>query len=227
MLLHGALKSAFSMKRLEKAFARQGYQTFNWDYNSRNHTVEQNAAMLDSIVTARGYDQKVMHFVTHSMGALVVRYYLDHYPPPRQGRFVMIAPPNQGSILATELQDFLPFRWIYKKNVDQLVMGDSAFAPNLGTPQCDFGIIAGGTGGKYGFTWYLPGDDDSVLSVEQTRLHGASDFVLVNHVHATIMREDDTIRNALHFIEYGSFLHGQGRAEALSLHGQQGRNSRR
>jgi len=227
VFLHGALKSAFSMKRLEKAFARRGYQTFNWDYDSRNHTVEQNAAMLDSIVTARGYDQDVMHFVTHSMGALVARYYLTHYSPPRQGRFVMIAPPNQGSILATELQDFPPFRWIYKKNVDQLVMGDSTFAANLGIPECEFGIIAGGTGGKYGFTWYLPGDDDSVLSVKQTRLSGASDFVLVNHVHATIMREDDTIRNAMHFIEDGSFIHGQGRAEVLSLRGQQERISGR
>ena len=207
VLLHGALKSAYSMRNLQAAFQDKGFRTFNWDYNSRDYTVTQNAVKLDSILQAEGYLRYKLHFVTHSMGGIVVRYYLDKFPPPHTGRFVMIAPPNQGSQIATELREFPPFRWLYKKNVEFLTMGSDAFAPNAGIPDCEFGIIAGGTGGKYGYTWYLPGDDDSILSVEQTKLEGAEDFILLHHIHATIMMEDDTIDQTLYFIRHGKFDH--------------------
>jgi len=207
IFLHGALKTAWSMKRLETAFADSGYLTYNWDYNSRDFNVIQNAAKLDSIIRDNGYDRYQLNFVTHSMGGIVARYYLSNYHPPHVGRFVMIAPPNQGSKIATELQDFAPFRWLYKKNVDYLLTGKNAFAPNAGIPNCPFGIIAGGTGGKYGYTWYLPGDDDTILSVTQTKLPGAKDFILLHHIHATIMLQDDTIRETLYFIRHGQFNH--------------------
>lgn len=209
ILLHGALKSAFSMKRLENMFADHGYQTLNWDYDSRNYAVEENAAKLDSIIKARNYEQYKLNFVTHSMGGIIVRYYLDKYTPSKLGRFVMIAPPNQGSLIANELQKFPPFRWLYKKNVDYLTTGSEAFAPNAGIPPMEFGIIAGGTGGKYGFNWYLPGDDDGTLSVEQTKLQGASDFILLPYIHATIMIQDRTLQQTLNFIQEGHFEHQQ------------------
>ncbi len=209
IFMHGALKSASSMDKLEAAFSSADYHTFNWDFNSRDFTVIQNAAKLDSILRHKDYLEHTLHFVTHSMGGIVIRYYLENYNPPNVGRFVMIAPPNQGSQIATELRGFPPFRWLYRKNVDYLVTGSDAFAPNAGIPDCEFGIIAGGTGGKYGFTWYLPGDDDSILSVEQTKLQGAADFILLHHIHATIMMEDDTIKQSLYFIQHGEFLHQQ------------------
>jgi len=209
IFLHGALKSAYSMQRLVSMFRREGYQTFNWDYDSRNFTVEENAAKLDSIIKARDYLQYRLHFVTHSMGGIIVRYYLEKYSPSGLGRFVMIAPPNQGSHIANELQSFPPFRWLYKKNVDYLTTGEDAFAPSAGIPPMEFGIIAGGTGGKYGFTWYLPGDDDGTLSVDQTKLQGASDFILLPYIHGTIMMQDKTLRQTLNFIQDGHFEHQQ------------------
>lgn len=205
VLLHGALKTAFSMERLDRAFAAKGYRTLNWDYDARNFTVQENAGKLDSLIRTRGIHRTRTHFVTHSIGGLVVRYYLEEYTLPHPGRFVMISPPNQGSYLATELQDFPPFKWFYRESVQNLLTGQDAFAPNAGIPDTEFGIIAGGTGGKRGFTWYLPGDDDGVLSVEQTKLKGAEDFILLNHVHANIVIQDDTIIQALHFIEHGGF----------------------
>ncbi|MCF7803852.1 MAG: hypothetical protein K9N46_00935 [Candidatus Marinimicrobia bacterium] len=209
VLLHGALKTAYSMKRLQNMFENEGYLTFNWDYDSRDYTVEENAAKLDSILRGQDYLEHRIHFVTHSMGGIIIRYYLEKYPPPHPGRFVMIAPPNQGSLIADELQEFPPFRWLYKKNVDYLTTGADAFAPNAGIPPVEFGIIAGGTGGKYGYAWYLPGDDDGTISVEQTKLNGAQDFILVHAIHANIMMQDQTLRQSLHFIENGHFEHQQ------------------
>jgi len=209
ILLHGALKSSYSMHRLEKAFKKEGFQTFNWDYDSNDFTVIRNAALLDSIIRANSYNQMKMNFITHSMGAIIVRYYLDKYEPQHLGRLVMIAPPNQGSHLATRLQDFPPFKWIYGKTVNYLVTGEDAFASNAGIPPCEFGIIAGGTGGKYGFTWYLPGDDDGTISVEQTHLAGASDFIVLHHIHSVLPLKEDTIEQTTYFINHGRFFREQ------------------
>ncbi len=209
ILLHGALKSSYSMHRIDKAFQKEGYQTFNWNYDSNDVTVVRNAALLDSIIRTKKYDHLKMNFVTHSMGALIVRYYLEKYQPKHLGRLVMIAPPNQGSRLATRLQDFPPFKWVYRKTVHYLVTGEDAFAPNAGIPQCEFGIIAGGTGDKYGFTWYLPGDDDGTISVDQTHLQGASDFIVLHHIHSVLPLEEDTIEQTVYFIENGRFLRQQ------------------
>ena len=209
VLLHGALKSSLSMNRIENAFESAGYRTFNWDYDSNDYTVEQNAATLDSLIRTREYEQYRLHFVTHSLGGIIGRYYLDNFQPPHLGRMVMIAPPNQGSQLATTFQDFPPFRWLYKKTIEYLVTGEDAFAPNAGIPPCEFGIIAGGTGGKYGYTWYLPGDDDGTISVEQTKLKGASDFIIVHHIHSALPLERETVEQTRYFIENGRFMHQQ------------------
>lgn len=209
VLLHGVLKSSLSMERLERSFKSGGYKTFNWNYDSNDFTVIQNAVELDSLIRLNGYDRYRLDFVTHSMGGIIIRYYLENYPPPHLGRLVMIAPPNQGSHLATFFQNFPPFKWLYKKTVTYLVTGDDAFAPHAGIPSCEFGIIAGGTGGKYGYTWYLPGDDDGTISVSQTKLKGASDFIILHHIHSVLPLERDTIEQTRYFIEHGRFMHQQ------------------
>jgi len=216
VFLHGALKSPYSMKRLENAFRNEGYNTLNFNWEGRTHSVQWNAAKLDSILAESGAYEGKVHFVTHSMGTLVVRYFLDEYHVPSLGRFVMIAPPNQGSDLATELQDFPPFLWIYKETVDYLTTGQNGFAANIGIPDCEFGIIAGGTGGEHGLTWYLPGDDDSVLSVDNTKLAGAKDFMLIDASHSMILIQNETLRNALHFIKYGNFIHSNAEEGSLT-----------
>ena len=87
-------------------------------------------------------------------------------------RVVMIAPPNHGSLAARRLSNNSAFRAILGKPGVQLGTEWSWLESELMVPPCEFGIVAGGTGGG-GFSPFHPGDDDGRISVETTRLSGA------------------------------------------------------
>jgi hypothetical protein len=67
-------------------------------------------------------------------------------------------------------------------------------------PSCPFGIVAGGKGDGAGYSMLLEGDDDAVVRVDETRLEGADDFLLVPVHHAAMMKHP-TVQQAV-----GSFL---------------------
>ena len=75
----------------------------------------------------------------------------------------------------------------------------------LATPHCQFGIIAGGKGTE-GFNPLLPGNDDGVVRVEETRLAGARDFAVAPVVHM-FLKDDATVQEyTLRFLQKGHFI---------------------
>ncbi|MCK4295428.1 MAG: hypothetical protein KAX28_02090 [Candidatus Marinimicrobia bacterium] len=70
-----------------------------------------------------------------------------------------------------------------------------------------FGIIAGGLNKKNGFNPLIPGDDDWVIAVEETKLHGCRDFVLIPGLHSTLLWQNEVIKQIILFLEKGRFEH--------------------
>jgi len=76
LLLHGLARTSASMEKLAKSLENNGYQVANVDYPSRHHAVEELAPLaVDVGLESCGSSGKV-HFVTHSLGGILVRYYL-------------------------------------------------------------------------------------------------------------------------------------------------------
>ena len=90
-----------------------GYRVANIDYPSRDHEIEALATMAveDGLAGCEGQDSSV-HFVTHSLGGILVRQYLSQESLPSLGRVVMLAPPNQGSNAVDALQELPGFDWL-------------------------------------------------------------------------------------------------------------------
>ncbi|HEY5647852.1 MAG TPA: alpha/beta fold hydrolase, partial [Nitrospiria bacterium] len=143
------------MKKIEGALSREGYHVLNVGYPSRDKTIEEHAKDLEPLVRSvpKG---NVIHFVGFSLGSQVIRYYLNHFPVSRPGRFVMIAPPNHGSELADYFYRFEWFPWLYgTESGPQLKASNRKFFESLGEPPLPFGIIAGGRGNKTGRSPFL------------------------------------------------------------------------
>jgi triacylglycerol lipase len=201
VLLHGVWRSAWSMRPLERALRGAGYNVINETYPSvRRDILENSERLARRLQTVRAGR---IHFVTHSMGGLVVRQMLANHPLPNLGRVVMIAPPSRGARLADRYFRVPFFRWVMGRGAMQLCTGEDALAAQLPPPPCDFAIFAGMRGHPRGWHPLIPGDDDGTVGVTEAYLPGASAFVTVVASHTFIMNNPRVIRGTIEFLETG------------------------
>ncbi len=208
VLLHGLMRSSTSMNKMQRELDAEGYITVNVDYPSRDHTVEELAgvAIEPGLVACRANDAiGRIHFVTHSLGGILLRQYLSENDIPELGRVVMLGPPNQGSAAVDELEDVPGFDWLNGPAGRQLGKGENSVPLNLGPADFELGVIAGNRTIDPITSAVLDNPDDGRVSVEDTKLEGMADFVVVDHSHAFMMRMRKTIELTIKFLRNGSF----------------------
>ena len=208
VLLHGLSRSSLSMNKMERELVAAGFLTANIDYPSREHTVEELAGMAvpEGLETCRALeDVATIHFVTHSLGGILLRQYLSEHAIPELGRVVMLGPPNQGSAAVDTLSDLPGFDWVNGPAGRQLGQGESSVPLRLGPADFELGVIAGDRTIDPVTSAVLPDPDDGKVSVEDTKLEGMADFVVVGHSHAFMMRMRKVIDLTIRFLRSGSF----------------------
>lgn len=213
ILLHGLAAPRWSMKLLARHLEKHGgYETFVIDYASLRTNIDNHASSLANVIRSlEGITE--INLVGHSLGNIVIRRYLagndtaPHVwkPDPRIARIVMIAPPNHGSITATRLSDNSAFKTIFGTSGRQLGADWEDLEPRLATPRVEFGIIAGGFHNRIGMNPFLPGDDDGRITVDTTRLAGATDFRVVSAIHELIANDPRVFDLTTHFLTSGYF----------------------
>ena len=208
VLLHGMIRTPSSMATMEEALMDAGYKTANVGYPSREHPIERLATMAVEQGLARcrsvtGIDR--IHFVTHSLGGILVRQYLEEGDVPELGRVVMLGPPNQGSAAADAMRDMPGYQWLNGPAGVQLGKGDESVPLRLGPADFELGVIAGNRTVDPITSAVLDDPDDGRVSVDDTRLEGMDDFVIVDESHALMMRAPSAIRLTLRFLNEGSF----------------------
>ncbi|MFP6753233.1 MAG: alpha/beta hydrolase, partial [Pirellulaceae bacterium] len=194
LLLHGLGRTRGSMEELRKHLDQQaGLTAISLSYASTRTSIEQHARALSSVIKNIPQASEI-YLVGHSMGNLVIRHYLSGKDPPdpRIMRIVMLAPPNQGSALATLFKDNHLFHIFWGTSGEQIAVNWDKLAKKLATPECEFGIIAGGNIKSFFNNPLIKGEDDLVLRVEETRLAGACDFVIIPSYHGRIMNHAQT-----------------------------------
>ncbi len=209
ILLHGLARTSRSMAKLEKRLSQHGYRVINLDYPSTEHPIEFLAEeyLGRTIKRYQAESYRKIHFVSHSLGGIIVRYYLKHHELSNLGRVVMMSPPNQGSEVVDYMKDTLIFKKINGPAGQQLGTDEDSVPLKLGPVDFELGVIAGNRTFDPLFSMMIPGPDDGKVSIKRAKVAGMTDFLVLPHSHAFIMQNEDVIEQVIHFLEHGSFRH--------------------
>lgn len=205
VLVHGLGRSAHSMDALAQAFAAQGFEVVRFNYASTQGTIEAHAEALNHMLDGLSALQSLF-FVTHSLGALVVRQALamkvpsPPVPSPPVQAVVMLAPPNQGSHLAETLSKWALARAVFGPVLTQLSPRTARHFPRLSVP---FEIVAGTLSP---LSWGSACQNDGIVRVEETKLAGATELLNVRACHTFIMNHSNVVAHCVEFISDRSIL---------------------
>jgi hypothetical protein len=206
VLVHGLGRFKSAMRPLATAFAQSGYSVVNWAYPSFLIDITTAADQLYETVRLNADLHERIHFVTHSLGGIVVRRMMKRSSPVKVGAVVMLAPPNKASALA---------RYLVKNPFFRVVLGPAATELADATHlEETCAIPAGGVcvvSGTRHDDWRNPArvlssgkldlPNDGTVSVEETCLPLMERHVLVHASHTWITSHDDVIAQALAFIQ--------------------------
>ncbi len=207
ILLHGLARTRRSMRPLANYLRRCGYLVVNIGYPSRKYRVDDLArpAILPAISQLRRADVSTIHFVTHSMGGILLRSFLTAEVLPEPGKVVMLCPPNQGSELVDRFRSYSWFRLFFGPAGCQLGTAPTDLPSRLGICNRPLGIIIGNRPATSLLSRFFPGPNDGKVSVARAQLSGMQDFLIMPYGHSFIMNRRPVHEQVVCFLENGRF----------------------
>jgi pimeloyl-ACP methyl ester carboxylesterase len=206
ILIHGLGRGKGSMSKLSNALTKEGFDVISWSYDSMNNSITDIAILLTQVIMLNSKYHEKVHFVTHSMGGIVLRRALNKlFEFNNLGKIVMIAPPNNGSAAARIIINNPAFNFIFGPAGQELK--NKNYLDEICTvPKCKFMVIAGTKSKdiKNPTSWItgniLEKPNDGTVSVEETKLPGMDSFFQVDDSHTVIMNNKDVIEETIKYL---------------------------
>jgi pimeloyl-ACP methyl ester carboxylesterase len=191
---------------LARRLRRRGFRVLDFEYPSRSESIEALTDRLTADVEERcAATRETVHFVTHSMGGVIVWNYLVRRSLPHRGRVVMLSPPGNGSELADVFADSALLRSILGPAVRELGTAPGTFVRQLPPAEFQLGVITGDRNFNPLTAWLIPGPNDGKVAVDRARVPGVDDFLVVSATHTFIMNRADVADQVVAFLRDGRF----------------------
>jgi len=203
ILLHGLLRNKGSMNKMKIALENEGYEVINHSYPSNKADIQTLA--LEEIPKALKSctNPSEIHFITHSMGGILLRAYLNEHPIDTLGHVVMLGPPNQGSEIVDKIGNFPGFNLLNGPAGAQL--GTRGVIKNFKSIDFSLGVIAGTRSIDPIGSILLPFPNDGKVSVQSTKIKGMKDHLIMGVTHTFMMKNPQVIEHSIHFLKEGTF----------------------
>ena len=197
VMIHGLFVGAFILRYQAQYFRNAGFRIFLYDYPTMQYEIPHHAARLTEFLDSPLFNsERTIHFITHSMGGLLLRGALGKLKAERLaavGRIVMIAPPNRGSDVAALAVRLMPGTEKIVAPIRGLSSEEDSFANRCPLPDIpsDIGIIAAAS--------------DYQVRTEYTHLPEEKDHIVLKGTHSGVLFRRETALQSEYFIRHGRF----------------------
>ena len=199
ILVHGLWMPRVAMTLLAARLAREGFRVHTFGYRGRA-PLASNIERLARFTHERVNGQPP-HFVGHSLGGVLVYDTLSRHPDLASGHVVLLGAPVRGCHAGRRLSGAAVGRWLLGACRERWQEHEARW-----TRREPLGVIAGtlpvGLGRLLGV---LPGDNDGVVRVEETRVDGMSDQALVREPHSLLTVSTRVAALTAQFLRAGRF----------------------
>jgi hypothetical protein len=197
------------MRRLERALNKHGFDTVNVVYPSHTLAIRSLAKMAieSGLEACHKKGAASIHFVTHSLGGILVHQYTQQTSIEGLQKIVMLGPPNQGSEVVDRLKKLAGFKIINGPTAVELGTNEHDLPLYLGPVNFELGVIAGTRSVNPILSTLIPERNDGKVAVEKTKIEGMKDFIDLPVSHPFMMRNPEVIRQTIYILERGEFGH--------------------
>jgi pimeloyl-ACP methyl ester carboxylesterase len=197
ILLHGLWMPGASMQWFASKLSAAGFDTEIFAYHS---VADGPDTAVPRLVEMLG--QTRSDIVAHSLGGLIALQALCEAPSLQVGRVVCLGSPLTGSGAATGMLRWAPAAAMLGRSAALLQNGLACWEG-----RAEVGVIAGCV--PHGLGALLAGfdgDHDGTVAIEETRLPGVSDHVVVEASHSGLLFSAEAVDQAVAFLRSGRFL---------------------
>jgi len=203
VIVHGLWVHGLVMELMRRRVARGGYRALTYSYPSMRLTLAENAERL--VRYCRILAAPRVNFVGHSLGGLIVLCMLERASGLTPGRVVLTGTPYGGSFAGRRLARLPGGRAALGRSMQRWL------SPMQVPPAtaCEIGVIAGSMPVGIGRVVApdLPAPSDGVISVEETRVPGMRDHIVLNVNHSGMLVSRAVARQICAFLRNGAFEH--------------------
>lgn len=212
---HGIYGREKQLRFINESLAKNGYSVVNIQYPTVDDRIEEmvdkyiapvienQIEKLNKINAERKYrnlPELKINFVVHSMGSVLLRYYLENNKLKNLGKVVLISPPSHGSHLSDNIIADI-FKFYVGPAVAELKTNKKSFVNQLENPIYPCYVLIGNKSINPINSFIIKGKDDGMVPIETARLDGASFKIIKNTTHTTILKSQETVDEILEFLK--------------------------
>jgi pimeloyl-ACP methyl ester carboxylesterase len=202
IVAHGLWMPGIETVVLRQRLRSAGFRPSLFRFASMRGTLPQNAERLGRFAGEVEADR--LHFVGYSLGGIVTLTLLAETPLPRLGRIVCLGSPLVGCSTANRLARVGVGRRILGRS---LVEHDRRGGIARWEGAAELGVIAGNRSiGAGRLVGALTGPNDGTVAVDETRIPGTTDHVILPVTHTQMIFDAGVARQTIHFLRHGRFV---------------------